>query len=220
MDWTLFKEMIKYSYPLIFVGLAGVTNEMLDRVLLKYLLWDEQGEAKTMTILGIYGANYKLAMIITMFVQAFRFAAEPFFFANEKNKDKVFGKIMTYTVIVMGVLFLVVTLYIDVFKYFIPNKDLWPGLEIVPIVLFANIFLGIYYNLSIWYKLANRTKVAAFIAVFGALITIVFNVLWIPKFNYVGCAWATLICYFSMTLVSFYLGLKTLWKLHKYPCWN
>jgi O-antigen/teichoic acid export membrane protein len=163
-----------------------------------------------MSQIGIYGACYKLSIIITIFIQAFRYAAEPFFFAQEKEKNSkdTYATIMNYFVIVCAALFLGVMLFMDIIKHFIPNEDFWVGLPVVPILLFANIFLGIYYNQSIWYKLSGKTKYGAYIGIFGALITIAINYIWIIEYSYMASAWATLICYGSMTLISFVLGQK------------
>jgi O-antigen/teichoic acid export membrane protein len=209
-QWPLWKSMIVYAFPLLIAGFAGIINETLDRILLKWLLIKELGEKETLSQLGIYGACYKVSIIITLFIQAFRYAAEPFFFAEEKEKNsrKTYALIMHYFVIVCAFIFLGVMCFIDVLKYFISKEVFWQGLHIVPILLFANIFLGIYYNLSIWYKLSNQTKYGAYIAIFGAVVTIIANLLLIPVLGYTGSAWATLICYFSMMAISFYWGQK------------
>ena len=204
------KPFFKYSVPLLFVGLAGIVNETLDRVLLKRILIDDVGLDEAMSQLGIYGANYKLSIIITLFIQAYRYAAEPFFFAKEKEKDsrKMYSKIMNYFVAVVSFLFLLVTGYIDIFKFFIPNDEFWVGLKVVPILLLANVLLGVYYNLSIWYKLSHKTGYGALISIIGALITISLNVVLIPVMGYYGAAWATFICYLSMVVVSYIAGQK------------
>ncbi|MFN3917525.1 MAG: polysaccharide biosynthesis C-terminal domain-containing protein [Flavobacteriales bacterium] len=209
-DAGLLKKMLKFAYPLLFVGLAGIVNETVDRILLKKLLWSDLGETATLTQLGIYGANYKLSIIITLFIQAFRYAAEPFFFnqAPNKNAPDTFAKVMNYFVILTLFMFLAVTQFIHIFKYFTPNSEYWQGLIVVPVLLMANVFLGIYYNQSIWYKLANRTKMGAWTSVFGAIITIVLNLIFIPYFGYIASAWATLACYFGMVTLSYILGNK------------
>ena len=209
-DSPLFKKMLRYALPLLLVGLAGIINETLDRILLKRMLTNEIGLSKAMEQVGIYGANYKLSIIITLFIQAFRYAAEPFFFAQEKNSDSktVYALVMNYFIIVVSAMFLVVLLYLDIIKYFINNKALWEGLKVVPILLLSNICLGIYFNLSIWYKLSEKTTFGAAISIFGALITILFNVILIPIMGYEGSAWTTLICYASMVVISYYYGQK------------
>jgi O-antigen/teichoic acid export membrane protein len=208
---SLLKKMFVYSLPLLVFGLAGIVNETIDRIMLKRILFDVIGETKTMSEIGIYGACYKLSIIITLFIQAFRYAAEPFFFAHEKEKNAkdTYAIIMNYFVIVCALIFLGVMLFMDVFiKIFIPNEAFWAGLPVVPILLFANIFLGIYYNQSIWYKLSGKTKYGAYIGIFGAVLTIAINYIWIIEYSYMASAWATLVCYASMTILSFILGQK------------
>ena len=209
-SYTLFRQMLLYASPLLFAGLAGIVNETLDRVILKRLLFEEVGTTEALSQLGIYGACYKISIIISLFIQAFRYAAEPFFFSQseEKESGKIYALVMNLFVGVCGVIFLGVMFYLDVLKYFIPNEAYWEGLKIVPILLMANICLGIYYNQSIWYKLSDKTIMGAYIAVFGALVTIVFNLALIPSLGYMGSAWTTLICYGSMVLISFMLGKK------------
>ena len=209
-EFSLLKKMFIYALPLLIFGLSGIVNETIDRIMLKRMLFNVLGEKETLSQLGIYGACYKISIIISLFIQAFRYAAEPFFFSQEKEKNakETYAKIMTYFVIVCATIFLGVMLYIDVVKYFIPNEAFWAGLKIVPILLFANISLGIYYNQSIWYKLSGKTKFGAYIGLFGAVITILLNFIWIPIYGYIGSAWATLICYTSMMLLSFILSRK------------
>jgi O-antigen/teichoic acid export membrane protein len=204
-DRALFGRMIRYSLPMVVIGFAGIINEMLDRVLLKYLLpYDLQTNMK---MLGIYSACYKLSILMSLFIQAFRYAAEPFFFAYSGNSDarSVYAKVLKFFVIFCVFIFLLVTLFIDLFKYFV-GEEFRAGLEVVPVLLLANLFLGIYVNLSIWYKLTDHTLMGAFVSLAGAALTIALNVWWIPEFGYVGSAWATLACYASMAIVSYLLG--------------
>lgn len=210
VEFSLLKKMFVYAMPLLIFGLAGIVNETIDRIMLKRMLFEDLGEKATLSQLGIYGACYKVSIIITLFIQAFRYAAEPFFFSHEKesNSKKTYALVMTYFVIVCATIFLGVMLFIDVVKYFIPNEEFWVGLKVVPILLMANICLGIYYNQSIWYKLSGKTKYGAYIGIIGAIITVLLNYWWIPVYGYVGSAWATLICYFVMMLVSFALSRK------------
>lgn len=205
IDKTLLKKLLIYSLPLLIAGLAGNANEMLDRILIKYLL----PENIAMSELGIYGANYKLAIFMTLFIQMFRYAAEPFFFnqAEDKNSKKLYADVMKYFIIFGLFIFLGIMLYIDVVKHFI-GPEFREGLKVVPILLLANLFLGIIFNLSIWYKLQNLTKFGAYLAIFGAIITVVLNIWWIPIFGYMGSAWATLICYSAMMIVSYFWGQK------------
>lgn len=207
---SLLKKMFIYGLPLLIFGLSGIVNETIDRIMLKGLLLKSHELKYTMSQIGIYGACYKISIIITLFIQAFRYAAEPFFFAQEKedNANQTYANVMTYFVIVCSTIFLGVMLFIDIIKYFIPNEAYWVGLKVVPILLFANIALGIYYNQSIWYKLSGKTKFAAYIGIFGAIITILLNFIWIPTHGYMGSAWATLICYASMMFLSFILSRK------------
>ncbi|MFZ5552701.1 MAG: polysaccharide biosynthesis C-terminal domain-containing protein [Bacteroidota bacterium] len=206
---SLLKQMLWFGFPLLIGGMAGIINEMFDRAIYKRMLIGDLGEETTMAQLGVYGAVYKISIIITLFIQAFRYAADPFFFSQVKNVDakEKYAKVMNYFVMVCAVIFLGVMMYLDIIRYFI-DRDYWVGLHVVPVLLFANIFLGIYYNQSIWYKLTNKTKYGAWIAIAGAILTIILNVIWIPVYGYTGCAWATLICYVFMMLVSFILGHK------------
>ena len=209
-SWTfntmLWKKMMWYALPLLVAGLAGMTNETIDRILLKQLL--PVGVDK-MAAIGVYGAFYKISIIMILFIQTFRFAAEPFFFSQEKqhNSKKIYADVLKYFTILASLIFLAVMLYLDVVKHFIGSSfHHEKGIEIVPILLMANLFLGIYYNLSIWYKLTEKTRYGAMLAIFGALITLVLNIILIPKIGFVGSAWATLACYFSMMLASMLIG--------------
>ncbi len=206
---SLMKDLLIYGSPLLISSIAIMINENADKILLKWILKEDLGLYDAKAIVGIYGACYKLSIIISLFIQAFRYAAEPFFFAEakEKNARETYAKIMKYFVIVCTTIFLIVVLYIDLFKHFL-DDSYWSGLHIVPILLFANIFLGVFYNLSVWYKLSGKTKYGAYIASFGALITIVLNLYLIPKVGYIGSAWTTLVCYFSMVVISYYYGQK------------
>jgi O-antigen/teichoic acid export membrane protein len=208
-DKILWRKLFSYAYPIIFMGLAGMINETFDRILLKKLLPDPSTADYQ---IGIYGAVYKLSIIMTLFIQAFRFAAEPFFFAQAKGEDSktTYANVLQYFILICSVIFVGVLLFLDVFKSFI-GESYHSGLKVVPILLMANLFLGAYYNLSIWYKLTDKTRLGALVSILGALITLILNWLWIPLFGYVGSAWATLICYFSMAAISFYLG------QHYYP---
>jgi O-antigen/teichoic acid export membrane protein len=205
-DKTLWKELIRYAFPLLVVGLAGMVNETADRIMLKYLL---PAGSNVMAETGIYGACYKISIIMTIFIQTFRYAAEPFFFSHAKNKgaEQLYADVMKYFVIACAAIFLITLLYLDIVKFFV-GKNYWEGLPIVPILLLANWFLGIYFNLTVWYKLTNKTGYGAGISIFGAVLTIAFNILLIPHLGYIGAAWTTLICYTSMMILSFYQGQK------------
>ena len=215
LKWTynveLAKEMFKYAAPLVIAGFAGIINETIDRILLKHVTHASGKSIEySMIQVGIYSACYKLAMLVTILLQAYRYAAEPFFFAQAKNQDKnkVYIKVMNYFIAMVCVVFLLVTLNIDIFKHFISKESYWVGLGVVPVLLLGNIFLGIYYNQSIWYKLSGQTKFGAYIAIGGASLTIIINLLFIPKYGYMACAWATMIVYGAQMVASYLLGQK------------
>jgi O-antigen/teichoic acid export membrane protein len=204
-DNSLFPRMLKYSLPMVIIGFAGIINEMLDRVLLKYYL--PYDLVTNMKMLGIYSACYKLSILMSLFIQAFRFAAEPFFFAYADKTDSkiIYAKVLRYFVVFCVFIFLLVTLFIDFFKYFV-GPEFRSGLDVVPILLLANLFLGIYVNLSIWYKLTDRTLIGAGVSLCAAALTIYLNIKWIPVYGYTGSAWAHLIGYAGMAVVSYLLG--------------
>ncbi len=206
----LLKKMLIYGSPLLISSLAIMVNENADKIMIKWLLIESKGLYEATANVGVYGGVYKLSIIITLFIQAFRYAAEPFFFSKEKETDarETYANIMKYFVIVCTIIFLVVIFYIDIFKHFLAKQEYWEGLHVVPILLFSNIFLGIFYNLSVWYKLNGKTKFGAYIALVGALITILLNFILIPKIGYTGSAWATFVCYGSMVVISYYFGQK------------
>ncbi len=212
-DKKLFGEMFIYALPLLLAGLAGMVNETLDRILLRYLLVVPAGSANAseyiMAQIGIYGANYKISILMTLFIQTFRYAAEPFFFSHAKETDsrRLYARVMTYFILFGLFIFLGIMLYMDVVKHFIGEKY-YPGIGIVPVLLLANLFLGVIFNLSIWYKLNNKTRYGAYITIFGAAVTIVSNCVLIPVMGYAGAAWATFICYFSMMILSYFWGQK------------
>ena len=205
-SFVLFRKMISYCWPLVIVGIAAAINEAGDKIMLKYLL-PEQFDS--LAEVGVYGANYKVAVLMTLFVQMFRYAFEPFFFARAKfgNAKIVYADIMKYFIIAGLVIFLIITMYLDVVKYYIDAK-FYGGLYVVPIVLMANLILGIYYNLSVWYKLTDKTKYAALMSITGMIVTIVINMILIPKIYYLGSAWATLFCFLTMVIFSYFLGKK------------
>ncbi|MGZ4959446.1 MAG: lipopolysaccharide biosynthesis protein [Methylomonas sp.] len=205
VDPDILGPMGRYSLPMVVIGFAGMINEMLDRAILKIMLPYDLGT--NLKMLGIYGACYKLSILMSLFVQAFRYAGEPFFFsyAGRSDAKRAYALVMQYFVMAGVFIFLVVMLYIDLFKYFI-GEEFRAGLDVVPILLLANLFLGIYVNLSVWYKLSDRTGLGAWVSLAGAGLTIVLNILWIPKWGYIGSAWATLACYFFMVCLSWLLG--------------
>jgi O-antigen/teichoic acid export membrane protein len=206
VDKELLINLLNYSYPVLIIGIAAIVNEVADKILLKYLLPDPStADAQ----IGIYGASYKLAILMMLFIQMFRYAAEPFFFAESDKKDskETYSRVMTYFVIFTWLIFLGVTLYIDIFKYFIGER-FWGALAIVPIILAAKLFLGVFYNLSVWYKLTNKTLYGAIIAFTGVAITVGLNVIFIPKYGFMASAWANFSCYFTIMLISFVWGRK------------
>ncbi len=209
IDKQLLKPILVYAYPLLFMGLAGVTNEMLSRVLLKYMLPEGFYPDKTkLAALGVFGACYKLAIFMNLAIQAFKYAAEPFFFSNSKDKNspELFAKVMHWFVIVCCFILLAVSINLDLIGLFLRNPEYREGLNVVPILLLAYLFLGVYYNLSIWFKLSDKTYYATRITVAGAVLTVVLNFLLIPVLGYFGSALATLGCYFAMSVMCFILG--------------
>jgi O-antigen/teichoic acid export membrane protein len=210
--WTfnvpLWREIMVYSLPLTIAGLGGMINETFDRIMLDWRL-PHANDYATFQV-GIYSACYRLSLLITVFVQAFRMGAEPFFFKQsvEESAQRTYARVMKFFVILVCGIFLFVMMYIDVLKYFIQDPTMWVGLKVVPILLFANMFLGIYYNLSIWYKLSTNTRSGAYITLIGAAITLVVNYVFIPRFSYMASAWATFLCYGSMMVISYFWGQK------------
>lgn len=202
----LWKQLFKYSAPMIFIGLAGMINEVMDRQMLAKLL---PSNVDAQSVVGIYAANYKLAIFITLFIQAFKMAAEPFFFnqSKEKNAPALYASVMKWFVITLSVAFLFSALYLDIWKYMV-GASYRSGLGIVPILLCANICLGIYYNLSVWYKLTDRMSMGLYITIFGSIITLIGNYLFIPHWGMYAAAWTTLICYASMMVITYFMGQK------------
>ena len=207
IDTALLKRMLKYSFPLLILGLAGIVNETMDRILIKNLSSTDAEEA--MRNVGVYSACFKISVIMNLFIQAFRYAAEPYFFNRYKEKDakEGYSVVMTYFVIVCTFIFLVTTLYIDYIKYF-ASERYHQGLPVVPLLLLAFMMLGIMYNLSIWYKLTGQTKFGAYITVGGAAITLAVNFLLIPRIGIMGAAIAHFTTYLCMMTASYLLGQK------------
>ncbi|MEP7373526.1 MAG: oligosaccharide flippase family protein [Chitinophagaceae bacterium] len=210
-DSVLWKKVMQYAYPLVIVGMGGMVNDMLSRLIYQHVVDLPEQQAKHE--LGIFGNIYRLAVLITIMIQAFRMAAEPFFFnkSKEENAQRTYARIMKFFVIACCFMFLFISLYIDVFAWFFLaiHKPAWKeGLNIVPLLALGNIFLGVYYNLSIWYKLTNKNMMGAAITIAGAAITIVLNILLIPKWHYLGAAIATFCCYLFMMITSYLLGQK------------
>ena len=222
LDKSLIRPMLAYSIPILLISLVGMVNEVADKILIKYLTpipdaetlanLDITGEEYALSQLGIYGANFKLAVLMTIFIQMFRYASEPFFFgkAKDRNAPELYAKVMTYFVIFCLLIFLGVMLYIDILKYFVGRggSDYHEGLIIVPIVLIANMFYGIVFNLSIWFKLTDRTFSGTIISIIGACITLLCLFVLVPHIGYLGAAIAHLGCYTTMMLVSYFWGQK------------
>ena len=202
-DIQVLKRMLKYSLPIMVGSLAFVTNENLDKLLLGNLVGKEQ--------MGIYAACYKLGVFMMLYIMAFRLGAEPFFFnhADKKNAKETYAKILTWFTILGAFFMLIVVVFIDLFaKILLGKPEYFEALQIVPIILLANLFLGIYNNLSIWYKLTDKTRFGMYFSIIGAILTIVFNLVMIPKIGFIASAWATLITYTFMMLISYYIGKK------------
>lgn len=206
IDFKLLKLLLLYSLPLLLAQLSGIFNEALDRILLRHFLLESYDKLYE---LGIYGANIRIAVLMTLFIQMFRYAAEPFYFSHykEENSKVMYSNIMNYFVVFCMAIFLLVLLYIDYFKFFIDSK-FHEGLTIVPIMLFSSFLTGIIFNLSIWYKLNKKTYYGIYIIGSGALLTILMNIFLIPKYGYFGCAITHLVSNIFMVLLSYIWGQK------------
>ena len=209
LDKELLKRMLRYSLPLVILGVAGILNQVADKIIFPFVYPDE---AEATIQLGIYGAASKIAMIMAMFTQAFRFAYEPFVFGKSKEKDsrEMYAQAMKFFIIFTLLAFLAVMFYLDILRHII-GRDYWDGLRVVPIVMAAEIFMGIYFNLSFWYKLIDETRWGAYFSLTGCTILILMNVFLIPKYGYIACAWAGFTGYGVAMLLSYFVGQK------KYP---
>jgi O-antigen/teichoic acid export membrane protein len=207
-DKTLSPQMLQYAYPVMITGVAGMINEMFSRSMLDWWL-PENFYANTTReeAGGIFGACYKFAVFMNLGIQAFRYAAEPFFFSNaaDKNSPALFAKVNHYFVIVCCVVLLGISINMDIFKFMI-GEAFWAGIQIVPVLLLAYLFLGIYYNISVWFKLTDKTYFGTLITILGALITVVGNFILIPVAGYMGSSIAALLCYFSMAVACYLIG--------------
>lgn len=206
-DIGLWKRMLVYASPVLVAGFAFTINEVFDRILLEYLLPEDVAKSEV----GKYSACYRLALFMTLFGTAFRLGIEPFFFSHSKseNPQKAYAQITNYFVILGSIILLSVVVFADVLKVlFVRNESYWEAMSIVPIIVLASFCLGIYHNLSVWYKITDQTKFGAYISSIGALLTLVFNLAFIPKMGYMASAWATLIAYGSMMTMSYYFGKK------------
>lgn len=206
-DRALLRQMLRYSFPILILGVAGILNQTVDKIIFPWIYPDKD---TALTELGIYGQNFKIAIIMVMFTQAFRYAFEPFIFARNKeaaNDTQAFSDATKYFVILGLLIFLMTVGYIDIIKYLIPERY-HVGLKVVPIVLMGELFFGVYFNLSLWYKLTDKTRWGAYMSIFGFIITIAINILFIPRFGYMACAWASFIANLAMMLLSYFLGQK------------
>ena len=209
LDKELLKRMLRYSLPLVILGVAGILNQVADKIIFPFVYPDE---AEATIQLGIYGAASKIAMIMAMFTQAFRFAYEPFVFGKSKEKDsrEMYAQAMKFFIIFSLLAFLAVMFYLDILRHVI-GRDYWDGLRVVPIVMAAEIFMGIYFNLSFWYKLIDETRWGAYFSLTGCIILILMNIFLVPKYGYIACAWAGFTGYGVAMLLSYFVGQK------KYP---
>ncbi|MDR0988517.1 MAG: lipopolysaccharide biosynthesis protein [Prevotellaceae bacterium] len=205
LDGALLRRMLSYSLPLLILGIAGILNQVADKILFPFVFAGSEQEG--LTQLGIYGAAVKIAMIMAMFTQAFRFAYEPFVFGKSRDKDnrEMYAKAMKYFILCALLAFLAVMFYLDLLKYLI-GKDYWEGLRVVPIVMAAEIFMGIYFNLSFWYKLIDQTRWGAYFSLAGCTVLVVLNVVLIPHYGYMACAWAGFAGYGVAMLLSYAVG--------------
>ena len=205
IDKSTCKRMLSYTWPLLVMGLAGQLNQAASQILFPYLFDGSQEEARAQ--LGIYGACIKIAMIMVMITQAFRFAYEPFVFGKSKDKDnrETYAQAMKFYLIFTLLAFLVVMGYIDILKFLI-GETYWEGLRVVPIVMAAEIMFGVFFNLSFWYKLTDRTIWGAYFSGIGAVVLIMIDILLIPRFSYMACAWAGFAAYATSMLLSYFIG--------------
>ena len=205
-SFVLLKQMLAYSFPILILGIAGIFNQTADKILFPFLFEDKE---MANTQLGIYGACFKIAVVLVMFTQAFRYAYEPFIFAKNKDDDskKSYSEAMKYFIIFALLIFLAVMFYIDIFKHIVP-ASYYPGLRVVPIVMLGELFFGIYFNLSFWYKLIDQTKWGAYFSTIGCVATILIIVLFAPTYGYMACAWASFVSNLVMMLLSYFIGQK------------
>jgi O-antigen/teichoic acid export membrane protein len=205
LDTLLWKRVFKYGFPILITGFAGWMNDSLNRVMFQKL--SPATDTEALRQLGFYTAAVRLSIIINLFIQAFKMAAEPFFFSISKNADaqQSYARIMKWLVILLALMFLNIVLYLDLWKYFM-GGNYREALGVVPILMLSYIFIGIYYNLTVWYKLTDQTHYGTYIVVCGSVITVIFNWLLIPILGYYACAWGTLLCNGAMMVLSYYWG--------------
>lgn len=203
-DWKLCRRMLSYAWPILLLGLVGILNQVFDKMAYPKLVPGQEGQVQ----LGIYGACVKIAMILSLLTQAFRYAYEPFVFGGAKDKDSAdtLAQGMKYFIIFGLLAFLVVMFYLPIFRYLVTNHEYWVGLDVVPIVMMAELFMGIYFNLSFWYKLADKTWWGAVMSGTGAAVMIAVNVLFVPEYGYMACAWGGFAGYAVCMLMSYFIG--------------
>jgi O-antigen/teichoic acid export membrane protein len=206
LDTKLLRTMLSYSWPILILGVAGILNQTADKMLFPYIYKGDD----MLEQLGIYGACSKIAMIMAMITQAFRFAYEPIVFAGVKDKDQheMYAKAMKYFIIFTLLAFLLVVAYMDVLKYIVRNPDYWVGLKVVPIVMAAEIMMGVYFNLSFWYKIIDKTIWGAIFSGIGCAVLLVVNIVFVPRYGYMACAWGGFAGYGVAMLVSYFVGQK------------
>ncbi len=204
IDGVLLRQMLRYSLPLLLLGIAGVMDQAVDKILFP-MLFDDQAYAQSE--LGIYGACFKIAMVMMMFTQAFRYAYEPFVFAKHKDRNSVgaYADAMKYFIIFSLLILIGMIFYLDILKLIIA-PEYWAGMRIVPIVLFSYMFQGVFFNLSLWYKLTDKTQYGAYFSWMGLGITLIINILFVPQYSYMACVWASFVCYAVMMVVSYFVG--------------
>jgi len=203
-DYALWKRMMSYAWPVLLAGVAYTINEVFDKILLERLLPEDIAQSET----GMYAACYKLGMFMTLFATAFRMGIEPFFFSHAEtvNPQKAYAQITDYFVVLGSIILLAIVVFADVLKALFIDEDYWEAMKVVPLILLGSFFLGIYHNLSVWYKVTDKTRYGAFISVIGAIMTIGINYLFIPSIGYMASAIATLLAYGTMMVLSYYLG--------------
>jgi O-antigen/teichoic acid export membrane protein len=206
-SWTLLKQMLRYSLPLLVLGVCGIMNQTLDRILFPFFY--EGADAQTQ--LGIYGACFKVAMVMMMFTQAFRYAYEPFVFAKHKDRESVaaYADAMKYYIIFSYMILLGMIFYLDLLKFIIA-PSYWEGLKVVPVVLWTYIFQGVYFNLSFWYKLTDKTQWGAYFSILGVVITFALQAIFVPRIGYMASAASSTVCYLVIMLLSYFVGRKHL----------
>ena len=205
IDCAMLKEMLKYTWPLLLLGLTGILNQVADKICFRYLVPGSEGEVQ----LGIYGACVKIAMIMAMITQAFRYAYEPFVFGSNKDRNsaEMQAKVMNYFILCTLFAFMAVVAYLPILKYII-KSDYWEGLRVVPIVMMAEIFMGIYFNLSFWYKLTDQTWWGAIFSAIGCIVLLAINIIFVPQVGYMACAWGGFAGYGVCMILSYLVGRK------------